>query len=177
MRVGYYRLMRQTKFLLATLVVPRSTSLCRLLRAPAGRWTSRDVISAICVKVLGSVPRHDRAVHVSVSSCSTSVSPEGQEDRLVRYPAKQLHCGGRFRGCNHSLMFRLLYLLDPLTVPTKGLHVPLGHRAVYTGQNLFPYRTQAPALLRVRNRTIDTAGLAAALATTHLLDRSLVGCS
>ena len=70
--------------------------------------------------------------------------------------------GRCFRGCNHSLMFRLPYLLGPLTVPTKGLNVPLGLRAVYTGQNLFRYWTQAPASLRVRNRTIDTAGLAVA---------------
>ncbi len=33
-----YWLMRQTKTLLTTSVVPISTSLCRLLRAPAGRW-------------------------------------------------------------------------------------------------------------------------------------------
>ena len=74
-------------------------------------------------------------------------------------------------------MFRLPYLLGPLTVLTKGLNVPLGHRAVYTGQNPFRYRIQAPALLRVRIRTIDTAGLGLAFASPHLLDRSLVGCS
>ena len=73
--------------------------------------------------------------------------------------------------------FRLPYLLGPLTVLTKGLCVPLGHKAVYTGQNPFRYRIRAPALLRVRIRTIDTAGLAEADASTHLLDRSLVGCS
>ncbi len=121
-----------------------------------------DVISAICVKVLGSVPRHDRAVHLSVSSCSTSVSPKGQEDRLVKYSHKQLRVGLRFRGCNHSLIFKLLYLLGLLTVLTKGLKVPLGQKAVYTGLNPTRYRDRAPALLRVRIRTIDTTGLAEA---------------
>jgi len=135
-----------------------------------------DVISAIFVEVLGSVPRHDWAVHLSVSSCSASVSPEGQEDRLVEYSHKQLRVVLRFRGCNHSLMFRLLYLLGLLTVLTKEF-LPLGQKAVYTGQNLFRYRRQAPALLRVRIRTIDTTGLVLACASTHLLDRSLVGCS
>ena len=81
------------------------------------------------------------------------------------------------RGCNYSVMFRLPYLLGLLTVLTKGLGAPLGHKAVYTGHNPFRYRTQAPASLRVRIRTIDTAGLVVAFANTHLLDRSLVGCS
>ncbi len=43
------------------------------------------------------------------------------------------------------------------------------------GQNLFRYRIQAS--LRAQNRTIDSAGLAMAFATTHPLDHSLVGCS
>jgi hypothetical protein len=39
------------------------------------------------------------------------------------------------------------------------------------------YGSRAPASLRVRIRTIDTTGLVRAIAPTHLLDRSLVGCS
>jgi hypothetical protein len=49
-------------------------------------------------------------------------------------------------------MFRLPYLLGPLAVLTKGLRVPLGHRAVYTGQNLLRYRN------RHRHRYVSESG-------------------
>jgi hypothetical protein len=142
-------------------------------------WTMAlpDVISAVLAQAPGSVPRHDRAVLVSVTSHSASASPEGQEDRLVKHPATQLSAGEVFRGCNHSLMFRLLCLLGPLAAQTVRARCPCGLRAVYTG--LYPRRcrSRAPASLRVRIRTIDTTGLVRATARTHLLDRSLVGCS
>jgi hypothetical protein len=85
--------------------------------------------------------------------------------------------GEKFRGCNHSLMFRLPCLLGPLAAPTVRARCPFGLRAVYTGQYPRRCRSRAPVSLRVRIRTIDTAGLVRALALTHLLDRSLVGCS
>lgn len=85
--------------------------------------------------------------------------------------------GGIFRGCNHSLMFRLPCLLGPLAAQTARVRCPSGLRALYTGQYPRRYRSRAPASLRVRIRTIDTAGLVRAIARTHLLDRSLVGCS
>lgn len=85
--------------------------------------------------------------------------------------------GGKFRGCNHSLMFRLPCSLGPPTAQTVRAQCPFGLRAVYTGQYPRRRRSRAPASLRVRIRTIDTAGLVRAIALIHLLDRSLVGCS
>jgi hypothetical protein len=85
--------------------------------------------------------------------------------------------GGIFRGCNHSVMFRLPCLLGPLAAQTIRAQCPFGLRAVYTGQYPRRCRSRAPVSLRVRIRTIDTAGLVRAIALTHLLDRSLVGCS
>jgi hypothetical protein len=54
----------------------------------------------------------------------------------------QFYAGQIFRGCNHSLMFRLRYLLDPQTAPTFGVspaaagpYTPGSIRAV-TGREL-----------------------------------------
>ena len=56
---------------------------------------------------------------LSVSSRSTSASPSGQEDRLAIHSCNTVLRRNIFRGCNHSLMFRLLYLLGLLTVQTE----------------------------------------------------------
>lgn len=63
---------------------------------------------------------------------------------------KQLHMRRCSRGCNHSLIFRLPYSLGPPAVLTIRELCPSGHRALYTGQYLCRYRSQAPASLSVR---------------------------
>ena len=91
-------------------------------------------------------------------------------------PATQFYAGGLFRGCNHSLMFRLRCSLGPQTVPTFRFSFlpPLGriHRAVFA-----PLPVTNSGIATCPNRTTDTIELAVALAPAHLLDRSLVGCS
>jgi len=54
---------------------------------------------------------------------------EAGQKFLPKPPERYLHL---FSSCNHSLLFRLLYLLGLLTVLTKEL-LPLGQKAVYTG--------------------------------------------
>jgi len=142
--------------------------------SPCWEMALPDVISAIFAWALGSVPRHDRAVHLSVSFYSASVSPKGQEDRLVRYSHKTASCGGNISRLQPFAHVQAPILAWPSDCPDRGIH-PLSHRAVYTGQNPFRYRIQAPASLRVRIRTIDTAGLAVDLTTTHLLDPYFAG--
>ena len=62
-------------------------SLCRLPRAPCWAEALPDVISSICVEVLGPVPRRASAVPLPVSSRRTSASPYVQEVRRAETPA------------------------------------------------------------------------------------------
>jgi hypothetical protein len=56
---------------------------------------------------------------------------EGRRSAHQTAPAMQLRQGTSFRGCSHSIMFRLLRSLDPQVAPTAGDQLP-GGRAVYT---------------------------------------------
>jgi hypothetical protein len=57
--------------------------------------------------------------------------------------------GGSFRGCSHSLMFRLPNSLGPPVAPTARVQSPLGGRAVYTTQNFCGCPPEAVVSLRV----------------------------
>ena len=59
--------------------------------------------------------------------------------------AMQLLRRNLFRGCSHSIMFRLPYLLDPLVAPTTGPLSAQGGRAVYTTHSPdgYPFRDVA----------------------------------
>jgi hypothetical protein len=71
-----------------------------------------DVISSICVEVLGPVPRRASAVPLPVSSRRTSASPYVQEVRRAETPAMlATSMTNRFRGCSHSVMFTPRLLL------------------------------------------------------------------
>ena len=85
-----------------------------------------DVISTTLAWVLGPLPRHDLPVLLPVSSRKASASPQRGDVRLVKIiPAMQLQQGGRFRGCSHSLMFRLPHLLGPPIAPTAASLLPV----------------------------------------------------
>jgi hypothetical protein len=95
-----------------------------------------DVISSICVEVLGPVPRRASTVRLPVSSRRASASPYVQEVRRAETPAMiATAMTNQFRGCSHSLMFRLPHLLDPQVAPTVEAQSLLGSRAVYTPRN------------------------------------------
>ena len=59
--------------------------------------------------------------------------------------AMQLQRRGKFRGCSHSITFKLPYLLDPLVAPTTGPLSAQGGRAVYTTHSPdgYPFRDVA----------------------------------
>jgi hypothetical protein len=59
--------------------------------------------------------------------------------------AMQLQQRGIFRGCSHSITFKLLYLLDPQVAPTTGPLNIQGSRAVYTTHcsDGYPFRDVA----------------------------------
>ena len=106
---------------------PYTEGLCRLPSAPCWKLALPDVISTTCVKALGPIPRRvpDDPVRLHVlANAWTSRSPDIGLAPVLRssaresLPAMQLQQGGSFRGCSHSLMFRLLYLLGPPVAPT-----------------------------------------------------------
>ena len=171
-----YRLMRQTKLLL-----PTSVSLVRQVLAGCCEplledGPSRRYLCDPCTGAWVRTPPRPNGARVRCFPLGIGL-PLGSRGSARETSRNTAFRGGRFRGCNHSLMFRLPCLLGPLAAPTVRALSPCGLRAVYTGQYPRPCRPQAPASLRVRIRTIDTAGLVWAIALTHLLDRSLVGCS
>jgi hypothetical protein len=105
----------------------------RVPRAPGWAKALPEVISSISVEVRGPVPRRAAAVPLPVSSRRTSASPSGQEVRRAETPAMMAtSMTNRFRGCSHSVMFRLPHLRDPQVAPTAEARSPLGSRAVYT---------------------------------------------
>ena len=106
--------------------------------SPCWKLALPDVISTICVKALGPLPRH---VPVGLFVCTPvlsgsddhpqdfglatwghglgTASPHEGQVRHAKYPPHyNFSQGSVFRGCSHSLMFRLLYSLDPPVAPT-----------------------------------------------------------
>ena len=115
---------------------PYSSRSLQVVPSPCCTTALPDVISAILVESSGSVPRHGSAVHSSVSSRGASASPKGQRTRPVRCSRNAVLRGGEFRGCNHSLMFRLPILAWPSDCSDRQASAfrPPGliHRAVST---------------------------------------------
>jgi len=124
-------------------------SLCRLPRAPCWAEALPDVISSISVEVLGPVPRRASAVLLPVASRKTSASPYVQEVRRAETPAMiATSMTNQFRGCSHSVMFRLPHSLGPQIAPTVEAQGLLGSRAVYATQSTCGYPTRAVVSLR-----------------------------
>jgi hypothetical protein len=103
---------------------PYSFGSLRVVSSPCCHSALPDVIPAILVPAPGSVPRHSQTVHLSVSSRPSRPHHRVNQFGSWNTPAKQFYAGGIFRGCNHSLMFRLRYSLGPQTVPTFRAYVP-----------------------------------------------------
>src|SRR5438132_6774938 len=113
-----------------------------------GKTTLPDVISSISVEALGPVPRRASAVPLPVSSRRTAASPYVQEVRRAETPAMMAtSMTNRFRGCSHSVMFRLPHLLGPQVAPTAEALSLLGSRAVYATQRTCGYPTRTVVLL------------------------------
>ena len=129
---------------------PGPSGLCRLLRAPAGRRPFPTLSLRSLHGCLGPYP-------VAIKRCISPLLPARHRPllRVKKIGLRTLFrnaalCGGSSRGCNHSVMFRLPCLLGPQAAPTMRALCPSRRRAVYTGQDLRRYRSQAPASLRVR---------------------------
>jgi hypothetical protein len=88
--------------------------------SPCCKMDLPDDISAVCVKVLGSVPRHDQVVHLSVSSYLASVSPQGQQDRLVRLSRKTASRGASISGLQPFANVQAPLLAWPANCSDRG---------------------------------------------------------
>lgn len=103
----------------------------QVVASPCWTMVLPDIISAICVEVLGPIPRRVRRVRLPISSPATAASRHGKHVRHTGEPLQgDFHRERSFRGCSHSLMFRLPHLLGLQIAPTavQGL----GGQAVYT---------------------------------------------
>ena len=101
--------------------------------------------------------------------CSSGAYPFLPERQRPRHRDKQLgtpgdpcqaiSTGGQFRGCSHSLMFRLHHSLGPQIAPTARPRCVLGGRAIYTRPNLGTLPTQSTGIATCLKRATGTAGL------------------
>jgi hypothetical protein len=146
---GYSRLMRQTSPLSGPTLgglVPESL---QVAACPCWEEALPDVVSSISMEVLGPVPRRASAVPWPVSSRRTSASPDVQEVRRAETSAMlATSMTNQFRGCSHSLMFRLPHLLGPQVAPTVEVQSLLGSRAVYATQRTCGYPSRTVVSLR-----------------------------
>jgi len=129
-----YWLMRQTKTLPPTSVVPNTTGLCRLSPVPAGSWPFPTLSLQSLHGCLDPCP-------AAFLWCTCSLLPKGQRPHLrtekfgtLNIPVMQLQQGNLFRSCSHSIMFRLPYSIDPQVAPTAEALSLQGGQAVYTTQ-------------------------------------------
>ena len=125
-RLRSYGLMRQTKFLPPTSCTYFGRSL-QVAVSPCWKMTLPDVISAVCVRAPGPLPRRVLAIQPIcvpfLSGRCTRIARHRPRPRVEgrgtpKEPCHATSTGGVFRGCSHSLMFRLLHLLGPQVAPT-----------------------------------------------------------
>ena len=157
--------------------LPYSFGSLQVVSSPCCPAALPDVISAILASAPGSrTPPRSGGAFVRFFPPVLGLTQGSRGSARGTIPQHSSMRGGLFRGCNHSLMFRLRCSLGPQTVPTFRFSFlpPLGriHRAVFA-----PLPVTNSGIATCPNRTTDTIELAVALAPAHLLDRSLVGCS
>jgi hypothetical protein len=145
----YSGLMRQTSPLSGPTLCGLVPESLQVAACPCWEEALPDVVSSISMEVLGPVPRRASAVPLPVSSRRTSASPYVQEVRRAETPAMMAtSMTNQFRGCSHSMMFRLPHLLGPQVAPTVEAQSLLGSRAVYTTQRTCGYPSRTVVSLR-----------------------------
>ena len=145
-----YGLMRQTSSLSRPTHCGLGHESWQVAAYPCWDEALPEVISPICVAVLGPVPRRASSVQLPVSSRRTSALPYVQEVRRAETAVMiATSMTNQFRGCSHSVMFRLPHWLDPQVAPTAEAQSLLGSRAVYATQCPGGYPTRTVVSLRV----------------------------
>jgi hypothetical protein len=141
-----------------------------LLPAPAGRGTFPSLSPQSLHRRLDPYP-------AVPSWCSYPFLSRRQRPRILgnalgtpKHPCNAASTGNRFRGCSHSLMFRLPCSLGLPAAPTAGSRSTPGGQAIYTTQNSVGCLPRAVASLRVRSGQLTRLDF-------HQLDCGLDGCS
>jgi hypothetical protein len=93
-----YGLMRRTKSLPSPSVLPRSTGLCRLLRAPAGRWSFPTLSPRSLCGRLDPYPAVLHRCSGPFPSRQTSALPQNEQVRRTGSPTTRLLRGLRISG-------------------------------------------------------------------------------
>ena len=127
--------------------------------SPCWKMAFPDVISAIFVWALGSIPRHDPTV-LFVRFFPLNIGlPLGS-----RGSAREMFPQCSFMWGRISRLQSFVHLQAPILAwPTDCSDLqgssPISHQAVYTGQYSHRYRLRAPASLRVRTGQLTRQGL------------------
>ena len=136
-----YGPMRQTITLPPTSASAYTVRLCRLSPVPAGRWPFPALSLQSLYGCLDPYP-------AAPLRCPHPFLPEGHRPHLTpnRFGAPDnrrnaTSTTGGFRGCSHSVMFRLPYSLDPQVAPTAEPRGAQGGRAVYAAHRPCGYPT------------------------------------
>ncbi len=145
--------------------------------SPCWKMALPDVISAIFVWALGSVPRHDPTVLFFRFFPLDIGLPLGSRRSARKIFPQRSFVWGRISGLQSFVYLQAPILAWPTDCSdlqgSMSLQPPGRiHRAV-----LAPLPMTSSGITTCPNRTIDTTGLVKVFTFTHLLDRSLVGCS
>jgi hypothetical protein len=154
-----YGLMRQTKPLPPASVVPRWADLCRLLPAPAGRWSFPALSPQSLCGRLDPYPATLRRCSDPLPSRRTSASPQLQQVRRAKFPTTRLRRGASISGLQSFLDVQAPTLARPPDRAHRGGSV--SHRAAgpFTPRNGRAVACSNCGIATHLNRVIDMAGL------------------
>jgi hypothetical protein len=144
-----YELMRQTSPLSRPTHDGWVRQAVQVAACPCWEEALPAVISSLWVEVRGPVPRRASSVLLPVSSRRASASPHVQQVRRAETPAMMAtSMTNRFRGCSHSVRFRLPHLQGSQVAPTVEAQRLLGSRTVYATHRTCGYPSRTVVSLR-----------------------------
>jgi len=142
-------------------VFPCTLGLCKLSLIPAGRWPFPTLSPQSLYRRLDPYP-------AASLRCAYPFLPKGLRPHLRQQrfgtPDNRRYATSTtklFRGCSHSVMFKLPYLLDPQVAPTTGPTCP-GRPGRLRHAELTWLPTMSCGIATCLNRAIGTAGLSPA---------------
>ena len=138
--------------------------------AGLGVGPSRHYLCNLCAGAWTPTPWRPSGAFARFFPKGTGLTSDVTSSARQTIPIMQLQPGYIFRGCSHSLMFRLPRSLDPQVAPTAEDLSLQGSQAVYTTHSLVDYLPQNVVSLRIRHEQLIRLDF-------HQLDCSLIGRS
>lgn len=126
--------------------------------SPCWQVVDPDVISAICVWALGPIPRRAFPVLARFFLESFGLHPTSKGLARETPPRRDFYAGNYFRGCSHSLMFRLPHLLGPRVTPTAGFGGTRVPTQPMAAGPFTPRNAREVAYLELRHRYMSESG-------------------